>query len=229
MLKKIRIGRVLLGLLATSAILAATFSAWEAFVVGRVEFVNVFAGSAAVLAAAISAVVAFRSAELTEERLRPYPYPYIDTSSRYNLAQLRIRNVGGTAAHEVYLEWTGESLPKMHREQDGSATPSLANGKENAIAVLLPYDSLSQALDAPNKVTEQAKVSGDGWRGNVHFKDSRGQKHTYPFILDVTNLGRGLLYDSEEPKTMYEIQKLPKEIEKLTKAVKELQSGQASR
>lgn len=222
MINKIRIGRVLLGLLIVVATIGAVWSAWEAFIGRQVDFVNVFAGSSAILAAAISAVIAFRSAELTEERLRPYPYPYIDTSSRYSLAQLRIRNVGGTAAHEVYLEWTGNSIPKMHREKNESDVPLLANGKENAIAVLLPYDSLSQALDVPYKIAKQAKMEGTEWKGFVNFKDSRGQKHRHPFVLDVTNLGRGLLYDTEEPKTMHELQKLPKEIGKLTQAVKEL-------
>lgn len=222
---EIKLGRVLIGVIFLLSALAACWAAWEAFT-GQIEFVNVFAGSAAVIAAAISALVAFRSAELTEERLKPYPYPFIDTSSRYGLAQLRIRNVGGSAAHEVYLEWQGRVTPEVHSQNREGNIPLLGNGKENAIAVILPYESLSQALDAPHKVSEQAKDSGSEWHGMVHFKDSRGQPHKHPFLLDVTNLGRGLLYDSEEPKTMYELQKLPKELDKLTKAVKELRSSE---
>jgi hypothetical protein len=225
MTEKIRISRIILGLLIVGATIGAGWSAWEAFAGQQVEFVNVFAGSAAILSAAISATIAFRSAELTEERLRPYPYPYIDTSSRYSLAQLRIRNVGGTAAHRVYLEWTGSSVPRLHKERDGSVVPLLANGKENAIAVLLPYDSLAQALDVPDKIAEQAKARGQEWKGYVNFRDSRGQKHRHPFILDVTNLRHGLLYDNEEPKTMYELQKLPEEIGNLTNAVKGLKKA----
>lgn len=221
MVSGVKLGRVMIGVIFLLSALAACWAAWEAFT-GQIEFVNVFAGSAAVIAAAISALVAFRSAELTEERLKPYPYPFIDTSSRYSLAQLRIRNVGGSAAHEVYLEWKGKSIPKVHSQNKEGDIPFLGNGKENAIAVILPYESLSQALDVPYKVSEQAKTEGDEWHGMVCFKDSKGQRHKHPFMLDVTNLGRGLLYDSEEPKTMYELQKLPKEIEKLTKAVKEL-------
>lgn len=223
---EIKLGRVLVGVIFLLSALAACWAAWEAFT-GQIEFVNVFAGSAAVIAAAISALVAFRSAELTEERLKPYPYPFIDTSSRYGLAQLRIRNVGGSAAHEVYLEWQGREIPEVHSQNREGSIPLLGNGKENAIAVILPYESLSQALDAPHKVSEQAKVSGSEWHGMVRFKDSRGQSHKHFFLLDVTNLGRGLLYDSEEPKTMYELQKLPKELDKLTQAVKELRSSES--
>lgn len=217
----VKLGRVLIGAVFFLSAFAACWAAWEAFT-GKIEFVNVFAGSSAVIAAAISALVAFRSAELTEERLKPYPYPFIDTSSRYGLAQIRIRNVGGSAAHEIYLEWKGKSIPRVHSQSREGSIPLLGNGKENAIAVILPYESLSQALDAPHKVSEQAKADGGEWHGLVCFKDSRGQRHKHPFMLDVTNLGRGLLYDSEAPKTMYELQKLPKEIDKLTKAVKEL-------
>lgn len=110
---KLKLGRVLIGIIFFLSTLSACWAAWETFT-GQIEFVNVFAGSAAVIAAAISALVAFRSAELTEESLKPYPYPFIDTSSRYSLAQLRIRNVGGSAAHEVYLNWTAKSMPKVH-------------------------------------------------------------------------------------------------------------------
>ena len=222
---EVKLGRVLIGVIFLLSALAAGWAAWEAFT-GQIEFVNVFAGSAAVIAAAISALVAFRSAELTEERLKPYPYPFIDTSSRYSLAQLRIRNVGGSAAHEVYLEWKGTSIPKVHSQNKEGDVPLLGNGKENAIAVILPYESLSQALDVPHKISDQAKLSEGEWHGMVCFKDSRGQRHRHHFILDVTNLGRGLLYDSEEPKTMYELQKLPKEIQKLTNAVKDLRSSE---
>ncbi len=219
-MSRIKVLRIVAYILAVVAGISASWAAWEVFVEKDIGFVNVFAGSAAIISAAISAYVALRSAELTEERLRPYPYPYIDTISRYELAQLRIKNVGGTAAHGIYLEWTGASIPKITLPNNDK--PLLANGKDNAIAVLLPYDSVSQALGLPWDIAEQAKAEGSEWKGHVNFKDSRGQEHRIPFLLDTTNLRFGLLCDTEETKTMYELQKLPKEICKLTKAVKDL-------
>ncbi|MFY9382922.1 MAG: hypothetical protein WBJ85_07065 [Acetomicrobium sp.] len=207
--------------LAIAAGITALWAIWEAFVEKNIGFVNVFAGSAAVITGVISAFAALRSTELTEERLRPYPYPYIDSTSRYSLSQLRIRNVGGTAAHDIYLEWTGNSIPKRTVGND-SDIPLLANGKDNAIAVLLPYESVSQLLGTANDVSKQAKAEGSEWKGYVNFKDSRGQKHRIPFLLDITHLRFGLLYDAEEPKTMHELQQLPDRIRELTKAVESL-------
>jgi len=102
----------------------------------------------------------------------------------------------------------------------------LANGKDNAIAVLLPYDSVSQALGSPSDIAKQAKVEGSEWKGYVNFKDSREQKHRIPFLLDITDLRFGLLYDTEETRTMFELQRLPKQICEFVKAVKSLKPNQ---
>jgi len=219
-MSRFRVFKAVSYILAVAAGVAAFWAVWKAFVEKDIGFVNVFAGSAAVITAVISAFVAMHSAELTEERLKPYPYPYIDTISRYELAQLRIKNVGGTAAHNVYLEWAGASIPKITLPSNDK--PLLASGKDNAIAVLLPYDSISQALGPLGDIVKQAKAEGSEWKGYVNFKDSRGQEHRIPFLIDITNLRFGLLYDTEEPRTMYELQKLPEQICKLTKAVKDL-------
>ncbi len=109
---------------------------------------------------------------------------------------------------------------------DDKGAPMLANGKDNAIAVLLPYDSVSQALGSPSDIAKQAKVEGSEWKGYVNFKDSREQKHRIPFLLDITDLRFGLLYDTEETRTMFELQRLPKQICELVKAVKSLKPNQ---
>jgi len=219
-MSRIKVLRIVAYILAVVAGISASWAAWEVFVEKDVGFVNVFAGSAAVITSVISAFAAMRSIELTEERLRPYPYPYIDTINRYELAQLRIKNVGGTAAHGIYLEWTGASIPKITLPNNDK--PLLASGKDNAIAVLLPYDSISQALGRSCDIAKQVEAEGNEWKGYVNFKDARGQEYRRPFLIDITNLSFGLLYDTEETRTMYELQKLPEQICKLTKAVKDL-------
>jgi len=198
-MSRFRVFKAVSYILAVAAGVAAFWAVWKAFVEKDIGFVNVFAGSAAVITAVISAFVAMHSAELTEERLRPYPYPYIDSTSRYSLSQLRIRNVGGTAAHDIYLEWTGNSIPKRTVGND-SDIPLLANGKDNAIAVLLPYESVSQLLGTANDVSKQAKAEGSEWKGYVNFKDSRGRKYRIPFLLDIAHLRSGLLDDAKETK-----------------------------
>ena len=221
----ITILRIFVYALLLASFSAASWASYQAFYLHHFDYVNIFAGSSAILTASISALIAFRSAELTEERLRPYPYPYIDLRSRLDLAQLRIKNVGGTAAHDIYLEWTGNSIPKKHEEKDGTDIPLLAYGKENAISILLPYESISEFLDSAAKISEQAKVEDTVWKGFINFKDARGQRHRNPFIMDMKNFRRGLTYDTEEPKTMRELQKLPKKISELTEAVKAIKNN----
>lgn len=170
---------------------------WEVLVKGNVEFVSVFAGSAAVITAAISALATLRSTELAEERLKPYPYPYIRPAlSKYGVCYFEIRNVGETTAHDIYLEWTGKSVPERMMEDD--TTPLVADGKENAIAILLPHENVSQPFGDPEDVIQQAKTKGSEWKGYVNFKNSLGAKYKIPFLIDTTSFRLNLHYDTEE-------------------------------
>jgi hypothetical protein len=98
----------------------------------------VVTGAGAVLAASVSALVAFRSVALVEESQRPYPYPYIDIKSRYGLSLIKIKNAGGSAAHRVYFEWDG-GIPCIRQGSQSKAQPiHFAGEAEHAIAVLMP-------------------------------------------------------------------------------------------
>src|SRR5271168_1325950 len=62
-------------------------------------------GLLAVIAAVIAALPALRILEIQEDALRPRPTPYFDLTSRCDLLQLRVKNLGGGVAYDVRLHW----------------------------------------------------------------------------------------------------------------------------
>jgi len=173
-----------------AAVIVAVWAVKEAFVEGNVEFVNVFAGSAAVITAAISAIIALYSIELTEEKLRPYPYPYfVPADHERGFCYFEIQNVGETTAHDIYLEWTGNFIPKSGIGDNPA--PLMANGKENAISMLLPHESISQPWDVLECIVKQADAEGSEWKGYINFKDPMGRKYRIPFVFDINRRYQG--------------------------------------
>lgn len=202
---------------------AAYFSAHKFFATQDDSFVNVFTGSAAVLAAALASLVAFRAAELAEARLRPYPYPYFDLRSRMGLVLLRIKNAGGSAAHDVYIDWEDGCQPLG--STGGKKTPKeFATGKQNAIRLLLPGESIATMLDVSHEVAADVKDHPDGLRGRIHFKDERGRKVSHQFLIDTTVFSWGLKDETEELKALYSITQLPDELKEIRKALGKLQA-----
>ena len=61
----------------------------------------VIAASLAVIASVIAAWTGQKALEIQEDSQKPYPYPMVDASSRYGLLQLRVKNTGGSPAHDI--------------------------------------------------------------------------------------------------------------------------------
>jgi hypothetical protein len=89
-------GQILAKVLLLLSIISTAYFAFKFWQLQTPDFANAFTSSGAVLAACISALVSFRSISIAEEAQKPYPYPYIDISSRLGLSLLKLRNAGGT-------------------------------------------------------------------------------------------------------------------------------------
>jgi hypothetical protein len=98
LLRVVLAGSMLLGLLAAGIALwrlgPADPSAWATVAAGL-----------AVVAAIVSGWTSQRVLELQEDAQAPNPVPVIDVRSRYQLAQFRITNHGGSSAHNVRIAW----------------------------------------------------------------------------------------------------------------------------
>ncbi len=171
-------------------------------------------GVLAVIAATVAAFPALRMLEIQEDALRPRPTPYFDLTSRYSLLQLRVKNIGGAVAYDVKLKW--ERHPVSHK---GEEVDNLDH-----ISVLLPQDSVSTLIGASTELVK--KLSDSQFEGECSCRDATGKKYRQKFICSVGGSQKQLVHDDELPKTLYELQKLPGELDRIAEILE--QSSRAS-
>jgi hypothetical protein len=157
-------------------------------------------GLLAVIAAVIAALPALRILEIQEDALRPRPTPYFDLTSRYNLLQLRVKNFGSGVAYDLHIKW--ETHPVDHK---GNEVTSLDH-----ISVLLPQESASALVGVSAFAVKE--LSQSRFEGQCSFKDSTGKKYSQEFVCSVDAHQKQLIHDNEWPKTLRDLQEVPKEL-----------------
>jgi len=170
----------------------------------------VIAASLAVVAAVIAAWTGQRAIEIQEDAQQPFPYPTIDATSRYSLLQLRLKNTGGTPAHNIRLVWDKPLL-----NSKGEAVKFIKQEEVSEVPVLLPKESVSVLIDEANHFFET--ISNANYTGWVQFQDASGRERKHKFFLSIEAYRNRLYYDQEEPKTNYQLQKIPEKLDKLAK------------
>jgi len=165
----------------------------------------------AVTAAVIAVLPALRVLEIQEDSLRPRPTPYFDLTSRYNLLQLRVKNFGVGVAYDVQLNW--KTCPVDHK---GNEVQSL-----DRISVLLPQESVSALIGASHDTVR--RFSDTQFEGECQYKDSSGKRFRRNFICSVNARQKQLLHDNEWPKTLRELQNIPKELARIAEQLDKLQ------
>jgi hypothetical protein len=179
------------------------------YVAPKPDIANFFTGAGAVLAASVSALVAFRSVAIVEESQRPYPYPYIDVKSRQGLSLIKIKNAGGSAAHRVYLEWDGGVPSIKQGSQSEAQAIHFAGDAEHAIAVLMPGDEQATLLGVHHWVAEQIKANKRELKGKVIFQDARGKVYRLPFFVDTSFYEWALSDETELLRAQHAMTKVP--------------------
>lgn len=209
------------------AVVVALFSAaamahfgYKFILSDQAEFANAFTGAGAVLASCISALVAYRSIAIIEEEKRPYPYPFIDTKSRHGLSLLKLRNAGGSAAHRIYIEWSGE-VPFL-KQGNGSEAKAInfANDESSSISILMPGDEHVTVLGVHHWLADRIRKLDRELKGHIVFSDARGRCYREPFCIDTSFFEWAIADETELLKAQYAVTQIP---ELLGKAVKELQ------
>ncbi len=157
----------------------------------------------AVIAAVVAVLPALRVLQLQEDSLRPLPIPYFDLASRHELLQLRVKNFGGGAAYSIHLSW--KTRPVDHKGKDVQSLDQLA--------ILLPQDSVSTLVGTSHDTVR--RLSDTQFEGECHYKDSRGKRFRQKFICSLDASQRQLLYDDELPKTLRDLQDVPKELARI--------------
>ena len=166
-------------------------------------------GLLAVIAAVIGALPALKVLEIQEEALRPRPTPYFDLTSRYDLLQLRVKNLGGGVAYDVRLHW--KSRPVDHKGDDVTSL--------DHISTLLPQESVSTLIGVSSKAVKE--LSDKRFEGECQCKDSTGKTFCQKFICSVDASQKQLLHDNELPKTLRELQDIPKELSRIAEQLEQ--------
>lgn len=163
----------------------------------------------AVLAAVSSAWTSQRVVELQEDAIEPNPVPAFDLRSRYNLAQLRVTNRGGSPAYNVRLTWA-EPL----RDEDGR---EVVLGADNTIPVLAAAETASVGLGTANGFI--AKISDTTRHGVITFENASRRRRSKRFVISAEHERRALIHDQEMPRTQYELQRIPAELKHIADAI----------
>lgn len=220
------LGNALALLLVLLSLLTMAFFGYQFYAdPTKPEWANVFTGAGAVLAASVSALVAFRSVALVEESQRPYPYPYIDVKSRYGLSLIKIKNAGGSAAHRVYFEWEGGAPSLRQGSQDEAQPIHFAGDAAHAIAVLMPGDEQATMLGVHHWVAQQLKTHKQELKGNVVFQDVKGRTHRTPFFIDTSFYEWALADETELLKAQNAVTELPAALAKMNQSLERIGRG----
>lgn len=208
------LSRIALGI---SFLLAAAIP-FAAFVIrgpSQPETWAVAAAALAVMTSVISTWSSRRVLELQEDSQRPNPYPTIDVNSRHQLAMLRIKNTGGTPAHNVSLDWDTALL-----DHDGNKIGFSTESDVPSITTLLPGESISQIITVTHEFIKN-HPEGD-FTGRIKFEDASGLKYKKNFRLDGRQYARSPTYDEEGPRTHYQLQKIPEELNGIRRLLEKL-------
>lgn len=164
----------------------------------------------AVIAAVIGIFPALKVLEIQEDSQRPRPTPYFDLTSRYDLLQLRVKNLGASVAYDVQLKW--KTCPVDHK---GNEVRSLDH-----ISVLVPDESVSTLIGTSHDTVR--KLSDTRFEGECNYKDASGKRFRQKFICSVDASQKQLLHDNELPKTLHELQNIPKELSRIADQLENL-------
>jgi hypothetical protein len=163
----------------------------------------------AVLAAVSSAWTSQRVVELQEDVIEPNPVPAFDLRSRYDLAQLRLTNRGGSPAYSVRIGWD-EPL----RDEDGR---EVVLGVANTIPVLAAGETASVGLGTAHAFI--AKTSDTTRHGVITFANASGRLRSKRFVISAEHERQALIHDHETPRTQYELQRIPDELKRIADAI----------
>lgn len=178
------------------------------------------------LTAAISLIIAIISGWIAYETLyrqslsdRPQIVLRLDTKSRYGLILLVAENLGAKPAFNIKFAWDQDLFNHKGEKMTFNKYDSLID-----IPVLNPKESTSVVIDSPSSFYEKNRDKNLDFSGLIVFQESLNSKreNTYPFLFSFKHYGLSPSFETEEPKTMHELQKIPERLENLTNELKNL-------
>jgi len=178
--------------------------------------------SISLIIAIISGWIAYEVFLKQSEADKPQIVLRIDFKSRYDLIMLVIENLGTRPAFNIVLNWDNElkdhygKIVKFNKFDETSDIPVL-NAKEQTSVI----------IDTPWNFFEKNKNANLDYSGTVSFQETLTSKRktTYPFKFSFRHYGSSPSFENEEPKTMFELQKIPEKLDEIKKALDKLNSN----
>jgi len=161
----------------------------------KIEAVALFAAALAVIASVFSSWSAQRTLEMQEDALKPYPYPFIDTTSRPGTTLFRLRNFGSTTAHDIQLIWDQSKAFEFHQPEG-----------EPDVKVLMPGEAIS--FNFP--MIDSEEYQNQNYSGFVKFKNASGRELKHKFVVSLGQHTHSERIDSIEAYASMSIQDLPR-------------------
>lgn len=176
--------------------------------------------SLSLIIAIISAWIAFEAFRNIEDQKRPLLTITPDFTSRYRLMQLRLCNHGHYPAYKVKIEWKNQPVNYQgekvffNKYRTGDYEALILTGKEETTVTVDNTESffkkhMDEGLNFSGVITYSLK------------KDSKRRK-TEPFEFSLEHYGGSPSFETEEPKTNYELQQIPKKLEEISKEIHKL-------
>ena len=169
---------------------------------------NTAASCLAVITAIIASWTALTITWNQENGLLPILELRFDLESRYSLIQLVIENVGKSNAYDIYIKWQKPIFNSNGKEIN---FPPLPNLRTSQFLVLLPNERASILVDEESHFFEKYKEADLNYYASITYKTSKRAilNEKREIVLSLEHKRKGLSYEKEEPRTHFELQKIP--------------------
>ncbi|KAA9357008.1 hypothetical protein [Larkinella humicola] len=171
--------------------------------------------------AIISAWVAYETFYLQNQSKRPQIVLTIDSQSRHSLFLLVCQNLGEKAAFNFKFTWTRPLLDLKGNQITFKSNPKIVDCE---IPVLNAKEKLSIIVDEIGSFYKKNKDDSKYYSGTISFQESLtcNKKTSYNFQFSFEQYSETPLSESELPKTLFEIQKIPKNLEDIKAELQKL-------
>lgn len=143
----------------------------------------------------------------------------LDFKSRYDLILLVAENLGSKTAFNIKFIWDQTLF-----NYEGERVSFNYNDSEMEIPVLNPKESTSLIIGVQSSFFEKHKDDNLDFSGKIIFQESLNSKRktSYPFYFSFKHYAKSPSFESEEPRTMFELQKLPLKLTEIKEALKKI-------
>ncbi len=168
--------------------------------------------SISLIIAIISGWIAYEVFIRQAEAEKPQIVLRLDFRSRYGLIMLLAENLGTRPAFNIKLSWDKEL-----KNHNGEIVKFNQYDQDSDIPVLNAKEQTSVIIDTPGNFFEKYKNDSLDYSGTISYQETLTSKRKtkYPFRFSFKHYGASPSFENEEPKTMYELQKIPEKLNEI--------------